>query len=53
MSITILRIYELGGGSWRDGSAVRGTDHSFRGPRFYSEHPRGGSQLSKTPVLGI
>jgi hypothetical protein len=37
---------------WRDGSAVKSTDCSSRGPRFNSKHPHGGSQLSVTPVPG-
>jgi hypothetical protein len=30
-------------GSWRDGSAVKSTDCSFRGPEFKSQQPHGGS----------
>ena len=33
---------------WRDGSMVKGTDCSFEGPEFKSQHPRGGSQPSVT-----
>jgi hypothetical protein len=40
-----------GVGGWRDGSAVKSTGCSSRGPGFNSHHPRGGSQLSVTPVL--
>jgi hypothetical protein len=29
---------------WRDSSAVKRTDRSFRGPEFNSEQPHGGSQ---------
>jgi hypothetical protein len=35
---------------WRDGSEVKSTDCSFKGPGFASQHPHGGSQLSVTPV---
>jgi hypothetical protein len=31
---------------WRDGSEVRRTDCSSRGPEFNSQQPRGGSQPS-------
>jgi hypothetical protein len=31
---------------WRDGSAVKSTDYSSRGPEFNSQQPHGGSQLS-------
>jgi hypothetical protein len=31
---------------WRDGSAVKSTDCSSRGPEFNSQQPRGGSQPS-------
>jgi hypothetical protein len=31
---------------WRDGSAVKSTDCSSRGPEFNSQHPHGGSQPS-------
>jgi hypothetical protein len=34
---------ELG---WRDGSAVKSTDCSFRGPEHNSQQPHGGSQPS-------
>ena len=46
--ILVLSLYlELLG--WRDGSAVKrvkSTDCSFRGPKFKSQQPHGGSQLS-------
>jgi len=29
---------------WRDGSVVKSTDCSSRGPEFYSQQPHGGSQ---------
>jgi hypothetical protein len=32
--------------SWRDGSAVKSTDCSSRGPEFSSQQPHGGSQPS-------
>jgi hypothetical protein len=31
---------------WRDGSVVKSTDYSFRGPESNSQQPRGGSQPS-------
>ena len=31
---------------WRDGSEVKGTVFSFRGPEFNSQQPQGGSQPS-------
>jgi hypothetical protein len=31
---------------WRDGSAAKNTDCSFRGPEFKSQQPHGGSQPS-------
>lgn len=37
---------------WRDGSAFQSTCCSLWGPSFESQHPRGSSQLSVTPVLG-
>ena len=37
---------------WRDGSGVKSTGCSYRGPRFNSLHPHGGSQPSITPVPG-
>jgi hypothetical protein len=30
---------------WRDGSVVKSTDCSSRGPEFNSQYPHGGSQL--------
>jgi hypothetical protein len=32
--------------SWRDGSEVKSTDCSSRGPEFNSQQPHGGSQPS-------
>jgi hypothetical protein len=32
--------------SWRDGSAVKSTDCSSRGPEFNPQQPHGGSQPS-------
>jgi hypothetical protein len=37
---------------WSDGSLVKSTDCSSRGPRFNSQHLHGSSQLSVTPVSG-
>jgi hypothetical protein len=31
---------------WRDGSAVKSTDRSSRGPEFNSQYPHGGLQPS-------
>jgi hypothetical protein len=33
-------------GGWRDGSGVKSTACSFRGPEFNSQQPHGGSQPS-------
>jgi hypothetical protein len=38
--------------SWRDGSAVKSTTCSCRGPRLGSYHPHDSSQPHITPVLG-
>jgi len=38
----------LGAGGWRDGSVVKSTDCSSRGPEFNSQQPHGGSQPSVT-----
>jgi len=38
-----LRVLAAG---WRDGSAVKSTDCSSKGPEFNSQQPQGGSQLS-------
>ena len=37
---------------WRDGSALKSTDCSSRGPEFNSQHPHGSSHLSVTPLPG-
>jgi len=37
---------------WRDGSVVRNTVCSSRGPEFNSQHPHGSSQPSVTPLPG-
>ena len=38
---------------WRaEVSVIKNTGYSFRGPRFSSQQPHGGSQLSVAPVLG-
>jgi hypothetical protein len=36
----------------RDGSVFKSTGCSSRGPRFNSQHPYNGSQISVTPVPG-
>jgi len=38
---------------WRDGSVVKSTDCSSRGPEFKSQQPHGGSQPSVMGVLII
>jgi hypothetical protein len=40
------------GMNWRDGSAIKSTGCSPRGPGFDSPHPRRGSELPVTPVPG-
>ena len=35
---------------WGDGSAVKSTDYSSRGPEFNSQQPYGGSQPSVTGI---
>jgi hypothetical protein len=37
---------EKSSGGWRDGSTVKSTDCSSRGPKFNSQQPHGGSQRS-------
>ena len=42
-------VFQLGkkkgwGGGWRDGSVVKSTNCSSRGPQFNSQQPHGGSQ---------
>jgi hypothetical protein len=41
-----LRTFERAVRGWRDGSAVKSTDCSSRGPEFNSQQPHGGSQPS-------
>lgn len=36
---------------WRDGPEVKSTGYSSRGPRFMSQHPLHGSQLSVIKVV--
>jgi hypothetical protein len=38
---------------WRDGSAIKGTDCSSRGPEFNSQQPHGGSQPSVMGYDGV
>ena len=45
----VVRVSMLG---WRDGSVVKSTGCSCRGPGFASQHPHGGSELPVTPVPG-
>jgi len=40
------RVRVLTEGGWRDGSVVKSTDCSSRGPEFKSQQPHGGSQPS-------
>ena len=42
-----LKLAEVG---LRDDSMVKSTGCSSRGPRFYSQHPHGNSQVSVTPI---
>ena len=44
--------YKIGTQGWRDGSVVKSTGCSSRGPQFNSQHPHGSSQLSVTPASG-
>jgi hypothetical protein len=39
-------------GGWREGSEVKSIGCSSRRPGFKSQHPRGGSQPSVTPLPG-
>jgi len=43
---TLIFTFEKEPRSWRDGSAVKSTDRSSRGPEFNSQHPHGGPQPS-------
>ena len=43
---SIKQIEKEGLGGWRDGSAVKSTNCSPRGPEFNSQQPHGGSQSS-------
>jgi hypothetical protein len=38
--------HKLSFGGWREGSVVKSTDCSSRGPEFNSQQPHGGSYLS-------
>jgi len=41
---------------WKDGSVVKSTDYSSRGPEFKSQQPHGGSQPSvmrSDPFSGV
>jgi len=38
---------------WRDGSAVKSTVCSFRGPEFNPQQPCGGAQLSVIGFVGL
>lgn len=48
--IWLKHVLSLCFGGWRNGSVVKSTRCSSRKPRFNSQHLRGGSQLSVTPV---
>ena len=37
--------------NWGDGSEVKGTDYSSRGPEFNSQQPHGGSSAIRSGVL--
>jgi hypothetical protein len=45
MSVSVMSKKKTNRG-WRDGSAVKSTDCSSRGPEFNSQQPHGGSQSS-------
>ena len=42
----VVDAYHPSTGDWRDGSAVKSTDCSSRGPEFNSQQSHGGSQPS-------
>jgi hypothetical protein len=44
--ILLISALESQSQGWRDGSAVKTTDYSSRGPEFNSQQPHGGSQPS-------
>ena len=48
--MTLNRGKKIGG--WRDGSAVKSTNCSFKGPEFKSQQSRDGSQPSDTLFWG-
>jgi len=39
--------------SWRDGSMVKSTGCSYRGPRFYSQHPHGNHPVPDNSMLSL
>jgi hypothetical protein len=47
-NIELIMFKKREGGGWRDGSSVKSTDCSSRGPEFNSQQPHGGSQPSVT-----
>ena len=49
-SPTILVGIEKVASGWRDGSVVKSTGCSSRGPGFSSQHPHGSLQLFVTPI---
>jgi hypothetical protein len=44
--ITVIWKFKVLTRGWRDGSVVKSTDCSSRGPEFKSQQPHGGSQPS-------
>jgi hypothetical protein len=42
----LIDVLKLLSEDWRDGSVVKNTDYSSRGPEFNSQQPHGGSQPS-------
>jgi hypothetical protein len=44
------KVYRRGAVDWRDGSVVKSTICSSRGPKFKSQQPHGGSQPSVTEL---
>ena len=50
---TTLKIINTWIGGWRDGSAIKSTGCSVRGPKFNSQQPYGGSQPSVMRSNGL
>lgn len=52
MTLIFKRDLFILGSDWREDSAIKCNDCSFREPRFNAQHPEGSSQPSVTPALG-